>query len=188
MANGNLQLIDIGMMRILFRIGLMFFFPGLIMDNQVASYVASARMVHGGTGKAWSIITAGSDSYRSFGCPEMDGPGFLTEYVRAHEIVSGYGYCNPGQDTDSFAYAQKAITIGVKEYLLKPIDYEELKNMAARLAEEIHAKKDEQQEVRDLQKYFNQSVPELRSKFAGIFSMEGSREKVWCRSRRNPLS
>ena len=39
--------------------------------------------------------------------------------------------------------------------------------MAARLAEEIHAKKDEQQEVRDLQKYFNQSVPELRSKFAG---------------------
>lgn len=55
----------------------------------------------------------------------------------------------------------------MKEYLLKPIDYEELKNMAARLAEEIHAKKEEQQEVRDLQKYFNQSVPELRSKFAG---------------------
>lgn len=63
--------------------------------------------------------------------------------------------------------AQKAISIGVKEYLLKPLDYDELKNMAARLAEEIRAKKEEQQEVRDLQKYFNQSVPELRSKFAG---------------------
>lgn len=95
--------------------------------------------------------------------PGMDGLDFAE---RAHEmypdtvivILTGY---------DSFAYAQKAITIGVKEYLLKPIDYEELKNMAARLAEEIHAKKDEQQEVRDLQKYFNQSVPELRSKFAG---------------------
>ena len=48
----------------------------------------------------------------------------------------------------------------MKEYLLKPIDYDELKNMAARLAEEIRAKKEEQQEVRDLQKYFNQSVPE----------------------------
>ena len=103
--------------------------------------------------------------------PGMDGLDFAE---RAHEmypdtvivILTGY---------DSFAYAQKAITIGVKEYLLKPIDYEELKNMAARLAEEIHAKKDEQQEVRDLQKYFNQSVP--GSKFAGIFSMEGSRER-----------
>ena len=45
--------------------------------------------------------------------------------------------------------------------------------MAARLAEEIHAKKDEQQEVRDLQKYFNQSVPELRSKFAGNLLQAG---------------
>ena len=96
--------------------------------------------------------------------PGMDGLDFAE---RAHEmypdtvivILTGY---------DSFAYAQKAITIGVKEYLLKPIDYEELKNMAARLAEEnTMRKKDEQQEVRDLQKYFNQSVPELRSKFAG---------------------
>ena len=95
--------------------------------------------------------------------PGMDGLDFAE---RAHEmypdtvivILTGY---------DSFAYAQKAISIGVKEYLLKPIDYDELKNMAARLAEEIRAKKEEQQEVRDLQKYFNQSVPELRSKFAG---------------------
>ena len=55
--------------------------------------------------------------------PGMDGLDFAE---RAHEmypdtvivILTGY---------DSFAYAQKAITIGVKEYLLKPIDYEELK-------------------------------------------------------------
>lgn len=54
--------------------------------------------------------------------PGMDGLDFAE---RAHEmypdtvivILTGY---------DSFAYAQKAITIGVKEYLLKPIDYEEL--------------------------------------------------------------
>lgn len=116
--------------------------------------------------------------------PGMDGLDFAE---RAHEmypdtvivILTGY---------DSFAYAQKAITIGVKEYRLKPIDYEELKNMAARLAEEIHAKKDEQQEVRDLQKYFNQSVPELRSKFAGNLLYGRIQGKVWCRSRRNPLS
>ena len=95
--------------------------------------------------------------------PGMDGLDFAE---RAHEIypntviviLTGY---------DSFAYAQKAISIGVKEYLLKPVDYEELKAMAARLAEEIHTKKNKLQEVRDLRKYFNRSVPELRSKFVG---------------------
>ena len=54
--------------------------------------------------------------------PGMDGLDFAE---RAHEmypdtvivILTGY---------DSFSYAQKAITIGVKEYLLKPIDFEKL--------------------------------------------------------------
>ena len=73
-------------------------------------------------------------------------------------ILTGY---------DSFAYAQKAISIGVEEYLLKPVDYDELKAMAARIAGEIHARKEKQQEIRDLKKYFNRSVPQLRSKFAG---------------------
>lgn len=95
--------------------------------------------------------------------PGMDGLDFAE---RAHEIypnaviviLTGY---------DSFAYAQKAISIGVEEYLLKPVDYDELKAMAARIAGEIHAKKEKQQEIRDLKKYFNRSVPQLRSKFAG---------------------
>ena len=95
--------------------------------------------------------------------PGMDGLDFAE---KAHEIypnaviviLTGY---------DSFAYAQKAISIGVEEYLLKPVDYDELKAMAARIAGEIHAKKEKQQEIRDLKKYFNRSVPQLRSKFAG---------------------
>lgn len=95
--------------------------------------------------------------------PGMDGLDFAE---KAHEIypnaviviLTGY---------DNFTYAQKAISIGVKEYLLKPVDYDELKSMVARLAEEIHARKDKQQEVRNLRKYFNRSVPELRSKFVG---------------------
>ena len=97
---------------------------------------------------------------------KMPGMYGLDFAEKAHEIypnaviviLTGY---------DNFTYAQKAISIGVKEYLLKPVDYDELKSMAARLAEEIHARKDKQQEVRDLRKYFNRSVPELRSKFAG---------------------
>lgn len=55
--------------------------------------------------------------------PGMDGLDFAE---KAHEIypnaviviLTGY---------DSFAYAQKAISIGVEEYLLKPVDYDELK-------------------------------------------------------------
>lgn len=70
--------------------------------------------------------------------PGMDGLDFAE---KAHEIypnaviviLTGY---------DSFAYAQKAISIGVEEYLLKPVDYDELKAMAARIAGEIHAKKE----------------------------------------------
>ena len=95
--------------------------------------------------------------------PGMDGLDFAE---KAHEIypnaviviLTGY---------DSFAYAQKAISIGVEEYLLKPVDYDELKAMAARIAGEIHARKEKQQEIRDLKTYFNRSVPQLRSKFAG---------------------
>ena len=53
--------------------------------------------------------------------PGMDGLDFAE---KAHEIypnaviviLTGY---------DSFAYAQKAISIGVEEYLLKPVDYDE---------------------------------------------------------------
>ena len=69
--------------------------------------------------------------------PGMDGLGFAE---KAHEIypnaviVIQTGY-------DSFAYAQKAISIGVVEYLLEPVDYDELKAMAARIAGEIHARK-----------------------------------------------
>ena len=78
--------------------------------------------------------------------PGMDGLDFAE---KAHEIypnaviviLTGY---------DSFAYAQKAISIGVEEYLLKPVDYDELKAMAARIAGEIHARKEKQQEIRDL--------------------------------------
>lgn len=70
--------------------------------------------------------------------PGMDGLDFAE---KAHEIypnaviviLTGY---------DSFAYAQKAISIGVEEYLLKPVDYDELKAMAARIAGEIHARKE----------------------------------------------
>lgn len=94
--------------------------------------------------------------------PGMDGLEFS---ARAREmlpdvtivILTGY---------DSFAYAKQAISIGVEEYLLKPIDYDILKETVGRLTGAIREKKRSQEHVRDLQKYFNSSLPQLRAKFA----------------------
>lgn len=53
--------------------------------------------------------------------PFKDGIWMLKESIQEYDyeaiIISGYG---------EFEYAQKAISLGVSEYLLKPIDFEEL--------------------------------------------------------------
>lgn len=53
-----------------------------------------------------------------------------TEYV----IVSGYS---------DFEYAQKGIRLGVNEYLLKPVDEEELHTVADKLSEKLKKRKDD---------------------------------------------
>ena len=95
--------------------------------------------------------------------PGMDGLEFSGRAKEKYPdttvvILTGY---------DNFKYAQQAIRIGVKEYLLKPVDYEGMKEMILRLSEEIREKKAKQKQVHDLQKYFQSSLPELRSKFVG---------------------
>lgn len=94
--------------------------------------------------------------------PGMDGLEFSAKVRERYPdvtivILTGY---------DSFAYAQQAISIGVGEYLLKPIDYDVLKDTVSRLADAIREKKGRQQYVRDLQAYFDSSLPQLRARFA----------------------
>lgn len=94
--------------------------------------------------------------------PGMDGLEFSEKARERYPdvtivILTGY---------DSFTYAKQAIRIGVKEYLLKPIDYDVMKETVGRIAEEIRGRKKRQRHFQDLQKYFNSSLPELRSKFA----------------------
>ena len=60
--------------------------------------------------------------------PGMDGLEFSAKAREMYPdvtiiILTGY---------DSFAYAKKAISIGVKEYLLKPIDYDLMKETIGR--------------------------------------------------------
>ena len=54
-------------------------------------------------------------------------------------IISGY---------DDFAYAREAISIGVREYLLKPVSVQELKRVLTRIGEEIRAEKQQQANLR----------------------------------------
>ncbi|QHW30805.1 response regulator [Paenibacillus rhizovicinus] len=65
--------------------------------------------------------------------PRMDGLAFLEEAQRAMPelqfvVVSGYG---------EFEYARRAIQFGVTDYLLKPVDKEELKESLARIIRKI---------------------------------------------------
>lgn len=107
--------------------------------------------------------------------PGMDGLEFSAKAREMYPdvtiiILTGY---------DSFAYAKKAISIGVKEYLLKPIDYDLMKETIGRVADGIREKKSRQQHVRDLQKYFNSSLPQLRAKFVSNLiqgRIQGKRE------------
>lgn len=100
--------------------------------------------------------------------PFMDGMALCAEVKRVLPwigvvILSGY---------DDFAYARQAISLGVKEYLLKPITADELgealKRVAARIAEERRAA--------SLRRDAASGNPFLREKLlASLFTEEGDR-------------
>lgn len=94
--------------------------------------------------------------------PGMDGLEFSGKARERYPdvtivILTGY---------DSFSYAKQAISIGVEDYLLKPIDYDVLSSTIERLTEKIREEKSKKQHINQLQKYFNSSLPQLRAKFA----------------------
>lgn len=107
--------------------------------------------------------------------PGMDGLEFSAKAREMYPdvtivILTGY---------DSFDYARRAISIGVEEYLLKPIDYDLMKETVSRLADAIREKKRHKQHIVDLQKYFDSSLPQLRAKFVSNLlqgRIQGKRE------------
>ncbi|OCT15004.1 hypothetical protein A8709_12855 [Paenibacillus pectinilyticus] len=79
--------------------------------------------------------------------PQMDGITFIHKLREINEectvlMVTGY------QD---FEYVRSLLRVGVSDYILKPINYEELENSIRKLAGEIRARKMIQQE--ELQKW-----------------------------------
>ena len=66
---------------------------------------------------------------------------------------------------DDFEYAQKAISINVSEYVLKPINSENLIEILKRLKCKLDEEYDEKRNVEILQKYYLQSIPIMREQF-----------------------
>jgi len=76
--------------------------------------------------------------------PFMDG----LELCRQLSAMMPWMYIIIISGHDDFTYAKEAISIGVKEYLLKPVSVQELKRVLERMGEGIHAEKQQQANLR----------------------------------------
>jgi len=92
--------------------------------------------------------------------PEMDGLEF-SERIKTiqpeTEIILLTGY-------DSFEFAQQAIRIGVKDYLLKPVDYDELLALIARVSEDIRSRKRNNDYYNELIELHEKTTPMLKNR------------------------
>ena len=66
---------------------------------------------------------------------------------------------------DDFEYAQKAISINVSEYVLKPINSENLIEILKKLKCKLDEEYDEKRNIEVLQKYYAESIPVMREQF-----------------------
>ena len=104
--------------------------------------------------------------------PFMDGVQLCAEVKRMMPwvgivILSGY---------DDFSYAQQAISLGVKEYLLKPITAQELGRALTRVAGQIAAERSAQENMENLRRDVVSGNRFLREKLlASLFTDEGDR-------------
>ena len=105
--------------------------------------------------------------------PFMDGIKLCEEVQRTMPwveriILSGY---------DDFSYAQKAISLGVKEYLLKPVTAKELEAALDRVSRQIEEKRRDRENLTALRERLSSGNQFLRDKLlASLFTDEGDRE------------
>lgn len=104
--------------------------------------------------------------------PFMDGVQLCDEVKRMMPwvnvvILSGY---------DDFSYAQQAISLGVREYLLKPITAQELGRALRRVADQIAEERSAQESMKSLRRDVASGNQFLREKLlASLFTEEGDR-------------
>lgn len=66
---------------------------------------------------------------------------------------------------DEFEYAKEAIKLEVEEYVLKPIDASELKNVFQRIKVQLDKEVNEKRDIDKLKKYYIDSLPVMREQF-----------------------
>lgn len=66
---------------------------------------------------------------------------------------------------NEFEYAKEAVHLDVQEYLLKPMDFNELTAIFERVKENLDKTRDEKNNLQRLQEYYMQSLPLLRENF-----------------------
>lgn len=89
--------------------------------------------------------------------PQMDGlelAGRLSEVLPKTKVIILSGY-------EDFAYAKRAIVLGVSEYLLKPVNEDELVTAVEKLQNEI----EEERSKKDSEHLLKQNMMTIRSKF-----------------------
>ena len=83
---------------------------------------------------------------------------------------------------DDFTYARLAISYGVSEYVMKPIDYEEMQRLLIKMYQELEKEYNEKINRVRLENAYTQSLPLLRQQFFSRLMTEVMEEKE-CRRR-----
>lgn len=107
--------------------------------------------------------------------PFMDGLTFcrhLKELLPSARIVIFSGY-------DEFEYAKEAIKLEAEEYILKPIDAEELKQVFIRIRERLDEELDKRRNIERLENYYQESLPVLKEQLViGLLEGRVSEEEI----------
>ena len=93
--------------------------------------------------------------------PFMNGLEFskqLKAELPATKFVIFSGY-------DEFEYAKEAIELSAEEYILKPIDADELHSIFTRLKHTLDEEFDKRRNLQNLEKYYQESFPFFREQF-----------------------
>ena len=93
--------------------------------------------------------------------PFMNGLEFskqLKAQLPATKVVIFSGY-------DEFDYAKEAIELSAEEYILKPIDADELHQVFARIKVRLDDEVDKRRNMETLEKYYQESFPFFREQF-----------------------
>ena len=100
-------------------------------------------------------------------------------YMNGLELARNLKEENPGvrililTGFDEFEYAKEAVHLEIEEYILKPINANELSECLKRLKNVLDKEREEKLNVRKLEQYYTDSLPVLQTKHQKIMFLTG---------------